>query len=93
MKRSMSELARELAASNRFQSKKDAPAQVTRLATIDPAYVAGSGALPKVIYDGESALTAFALPHNRDYSPVAGDRVKVDFIAGRAIIAYPIKFS
>lgn len=48
-----------------------------RLATIDPAYVSSTypGTLPKVTFDGETALSGKRYPVMSPYLPTPGDRV------------------
>lgn len=46
-----------------------------RLATVDPAFDLEDGFLPKVTFDGETALSGKRYPYGAGYIPVAGDRV------------------
>lgn len=45
-----------------------------RLGTIDPAYSTGA---PKVIFDGEDAVSGRTYMRLASYTPVAGDRVEL----------------
>lgn len=56
------------------QSKKQTK-QRTKYATIDPDYIDGP---PRLIFDGETAVTLKPYPYLGTYTPVAGHRVKVD---------------
>ena len=66
-----------------------------RIATIDPAYVAGSfpGTLPRVTFDGETTLTTKRYAALSPYAPQPGHRVlmlpagSTYIIAGRIVAA------
>lgn len=46
-----------------------------RLGKIDPAYAAGR---PKVLFDGETAVSTKTYPYLSSYAPAANDRVALD---------------
>jgi len=56
---------------------------IYKLGSIDPAYSSGK---PKVMFDGETVVSAKQYPRLASYTPVASDRVLILSVANSYVI-------
>lgn len=64
-------------------TKTGAPPGSFRLGKIDPSYTTGS---PKIVFDGESAVSGKQYPCLSSYAPAANDRVLLAAVSGSYVI-------